>query len=128
VTLSTEVVYQDDAGAVKDSAMWAVQDSTALAVQWRRLTAANPAVPPAPAIDFRRETLLFVAAGAKKAGDRIHVDSVLVQGDALAAFVTITEACPRLAIDVYPLEVVRVSPARRQVRFVVSSAQARCPE
>jgi len=121
-----EVVYQDDAGGVKDSTMWAVSDSSELASQWRRVTMANPSPPPAPRVNFQREMLLFVAAGPKKAGDRIHVDSVRVQNDVLSAFVTITEACPRLPVDVFPLEVVRVARARR-ADFRVTLAEGRCP-
>ena len=127
VSPTMDVLYQDDAGAVRDSSMWAVSDSAELATQWKRVTAASLSPPPVPAVNFRREMLLFVAAGPRKAGDRIHVDSTRVVGEALHAFVTITEACPRMPVNVYPLEVVKVTPTRRRVEFRVSSVLGKCP-
>jgi hypothetical protein len=112
------LIYDDDAGEVRDSVRLVVRAPAELDALWRRATAGQPAPPPAPAVDFSREMVLAVAAGRMAPDDRIRVDSVGVRREpgadgrlreVLAVLVRTTEACGRYATAaVYPLQVVRV--------------------
>jgi hypothetical protein len=111
------LIYDDDAGGVRDSVRLVVRAPGDLDALWRRATAGQPAPPPAPAVDFGREMVVAVAAGRMAPDDRIRVDSVGVRREpgadgrlreVLAVLVRTTEACGRYATAVYPLQVVRV--------------------
>lgn len=112
------LVYDDDAGGLRDSVRLVVRAPAELDDLWRRATAGQPAPPPAPAVDFSREMVVAVSAGRMAPDDRIRVDSVGVRREpgadgrvreVLAVLVRTTEACGRYATAaVYPLQVVRV--------------------
>lgn len=122
------IVYQDDAGGLRDSTYRVVTEPAEWPALWRQVTSENPTKPGLPEINFDREMLLIVAAGAMKAGDRIHVDSVGVKGDFLYAYVTVTQACAELDLEVYPLEIVRITRTNKPVYFQTNRTRTtNCP-
>jgi hypothetical protein len=121
------LMYDDDGGGLRDSVRLVVRDPAALDALWRRATAGQPAPPPLPAVDFRREMVVAVAAGRMTPDDRIRVDSVGMRRepgengrvrDVLAVLVRTTEACERYSTAVYPLQVVRMRRYDGPVVFV----------
>jgi hypothetical protein len=114
---STSLVYRDDGGGIQDSLRVVIQDEALWQEMWQRATSAQMSPPPRPAVDFEREMLLLVAAGRKRPGDQIQVDSVGVRNDIFYVFVGTTQGCGQIEADVYPLEIVRVNETERQVVF-----------
>ncbi|HEX6750868.1 MAG TPA: hypothetical protein VF092_26510 [Longimicrobium sp.] len=121
------VVYDDDAGGVRDSLRLVVRDAAALGSLWRNATRGQSAPLPPPQVDFRREMVLAVAAGRMSANDRIRVDSVGVRKEpgadgkmreVLSVLVLTTQGCRTFATPVFPVQLVRVPRYEGQVRFV----------
>lgn len=111
------VLYDDDAGGMRDSVRLVVRDPAGLEALWRTVTDGQPSPPPAPAVDFAREMVVAVAAGRMAPDDRIRVDSVGVRAqaggdgrlrEALVVMVSTTEACGGFAAAAWPVQVVRV--------------------
>jgi hypothetical protein len=123
----TAVVYDDDAGGVRDSVRLVVRDAAAFGALWRRVTAGQGSPPPLPAVDFGRDMVLAVAAGRMQPNDRIRVDSVggrrgpgsdgKMRGE-LAVLVRTTAGCRRFPTAVFPVQLVRVRRYDGPVRFV----------
>lgn len=121
------LLYDDDAGGLRDSLRLVVRASAEMEELWRRATAGQPAPPPPPAVDFGREMVVAVAAGRMTPNDRIRVDSVGVRREpgadgrmreVLAVLVRTTEACERYTAAAYPSQVVRLRRYDGPVVFV----------
>jgi hypothetical protein len=124
------VIYDDDAGGMRDSVRLVVRDPAAFEVLWRRATDGQASPPPLPAIDFTREMVVAVGAGRMTPNDRIRVDSVggLRQGpggrDAMVVLVRTTEGCERFPAAAWPLQLVRVRRHDGPVVFVERRVRA----
>lgn len=121
------VIYDDDAGGMRDSVRLVVRDPAALDALWRTATDGQASPPPVPAIDFAREMVVAVGAGRMAPDDRIRVDSVGMRrqlaGDgrlreSLVVMVRTTEACGPFPAAVWPLQLVRVRRHDGPVVFV----------
>ncbi|HEX8452401.1 MAG TPA: hypothetical protein VF647_09910 [Longimicrobium sp.] len=124
---AASLLYDDDAGGLRDSLRLVVRAPAGLDSLWRRATAGQPAPPPPPAVDFGREMVLAVAAGRMTPNDRIRVDSVGVRRlpgadgrmrEVLAVLVRTVEACERYTAAAYPSQVVRLRRFDGPVVFV----------
>ena len=123
----TAVLYDDDAGGLRDSVRVVVRDDAMLRALWRQATAGQDAPPPPPAVDWRREMVVAVAAGRRAPSDRIRVDSVGMRRepgadgkmrDAMAVLVRTTQGCERFTSAVFPVYLVRVRRYDGPVVFV----------
>jgi hypothetical protein len=123
----TAVLYDDDAGGLRDSVRAVVRDDAALQALWRQATAGQDAPPPPPAVDWRREMVVAVAAGRMAPSDRIRVDSVGMRRepgadgrvrDVMAVLVRTTRGCERFTSAVFPVNLVRVRRYDGPVVFV----------
>lgn len=123
----TAVLYDDDAGGLRDSVRVVVRDDAALQALWRQATQGQDAPPAPPAVDWRREMVVAVAAGRKAPSDRIRVDSVGMRRepgadgrvrDAMAVLVRTTQGCERFTSAVFPVYLVRVRRYDGPVVFV----------
>lgn len=121
------LLYDDDAGGLRDSARMVIRTRAALDELWGRATAGQPSPPPAPTVDFRREMVVAVAAGRSTPSDRIVVDSVGVRPEpgangkmrnVLAVLVRTTSGCGRFTAPAYPVQLVRVRRYEGPVVFV----------
>jgi len=129
----SSVIYDDDAGGMRDSVRLVVRDRAAFEVLWRSATRGQASPPPLPAIDFTREMVVAVGAGRMTPSDHIRVDSVggVRQGggrEALMVLVRTTEGCERFLAAAWPLQLVRVRRHDGPVLFVERRARAEgCP-
>ena len=121
------VMYDDDAGGVRDSVRMVVRDAAALGSLWRRATTGQGAPPPLPPVDFRKELVVAVAAGRMRPNDRIRVDSVGVRKEpgadgktheVLSVLVLTTAGCRSFSTPVWPVQIVRVARYGGPVKFV----------
>lgn len=121
------LIYDDDAGGLRDSLRLVVRTPAELNDLWRRATAGQASPPPAPSVDFGREMVVAVAAGRMMPSDRIRVDSVGMRAepgangkmrDVLAVLVRTTESCERFTAAAYPVQLVRVRRYNGPVVFV----------
>jgi hypothetical protein len=121
------VVYEDDAGGLRDSVRLVVRSAAELDGLWRQATQGQDQPPPLPAVDWNREMVLAVAAGRMSPGDRIQVDSVGMRRepgddgrmrDVLAVLVRTTQSCGGFTNPAFPVNVVRVRRYAGPVVFV----------
>jgi hypothetical protein len=119
------VLYDDDAGGLRDSVRLVVRDAAGLERLWRQATAGQSAPPPAPSVDWGHEMVVAVAAGRMTPNDRIAVDSVGVrrepgadgrEREVLAVLVRTTQGCEQFRSAAFPVSLVRL---RRYVGTVV---------
>lgn len=125
------VIYDDDAGGMRDSVRLVVRDLAAFQVLWRSATDGQASPPPLPAIDFAREMVVAVGAGRMTPNDRIRVDSVGGPRpgpgggrDAMVVLVRTTEGCERFPTAAWPLQLVRVRRHDGPVVFVERRVRA----
>lgn len=124
------VIYDDDAGGMRDSLRLVVRDPAAFEMLWRSATNGQPSPPPVPAIDFAREMVVAVGAGRMTPNDRIHVDSVggmrpgFGPRGALMVLVQTTEGCAGFETAVWPLQLVRMRRHDGPVVFVERRVRA----
>ncbi|HEU4457142.1 MAG TPA: hypothetical protein VFR81_29000 [Longimicrobium sp.] len=121
------VLYDDDAGGLRDSVRVVVRDAAGLERLWRQATAGQSAPPPIPPVDWRREMVVGVAAGRMMPNDRIRVDSVGVrrepgadgkEREVMAVLVRTTQGCERFTSAAFPVSLVRVRRYPGAVVFV----------
>jgi len=123
------VLYDDDAGGLRDSVRLVVRDAAGLERLWRQATAGQSAPPPAPSVDWGREMVVAVAAGRMTPNDRIAVDSVGTrrepgadgrEREVLAVLVRTTQGCVqfRSASAAFPVSLVRLRRYEGTVVFV----------
>jgi hypothetical protein len=122
------VLYDDDAGGLRDSVRLVVRDAAGLERLWRQATAGQSAPPPAPSVDWGREMVVAVAAGRMTPNDRITVDSVGTrrepgadgrEREVLAVLVRTTQGCERFrSAAAFPVSLVRLRRYEGQVVFV----------
>jgi hypothetical protein len=127
------VVYEDDAGGLRDSVRMVVRNAVELDNLWRRATAGQAAPPPLPAVDWSRDMVVAVAAGRMSPGDRIQVDSVGIRREpgtdgrmreVMAVLVTTTVGCGGFTTAAFPVNVVRVRRYDGPVVFVERRGRA----
>ncbi|HET6762733.1 MAG TPA: hypothetical protein VFH27_03650 [Longimicrobiaceae bacterium] len=124
----TAVLYDDDAGGLRDSVRLVVRDAVGLERLWRQATAGQSAPPPAPMVNWGREMVVAVAAGRMTPNDRIAVDSAGVrrepgadgrEREVLAVLVRTTQGCERFrTAAAFPVSLVRVPRYAGPVVFV----------
>ncbi len=123
----TSVIYEDDAGGLRDSVRLVVRSAAELDDLWRRATAGQTAPPPPPAVDWNREMVVAVAAGRMRPSDRIQVDSVGMRREpgadgrmreVMAVLVRTTQGCGGFSTAAFPMNVVRVRRYAGTVVFV----------
>jgi len=121
------VLYDDDAGGLRDSVRVVVRDAAGLERLWRQVTAGQSTPPPAPVVDWEREMVVGVAAGRMVPNDRIRVDSVGVrrepgpdgkEREVMAVLVRTTQGCERFTSAAFPVSLVRVRRYAGAVVFV----------
>jgi hypothetical protein len=126
-------VYYDNGGGIQDSLRLVVKQANDFATLWQQATSRQASPPPAPAVDFGSQMLLFVGAGRMTPDDQIAVDSVYVTREldtagsmveVLNVVVTTTTGCRRFNADAYPLDIVRVRRFDGPIKFVEQRAQA----
>ena len=130
-----ERLYYDNSGAYPDSTRLVVRDAETFRQVWGQATAEQPSPPPLPNVDFEESMVLLVAAGRMTPEDRIRVDSVGVrsvprtdggQEDVLSVVVSTVRGCGRLAVDAYPMELVRIPDFDGRIEFLERSRRE-CP-
>ncbi|MBA4156469.1 MAG: hypothetical protein H0X65_03215 [Gemmatimonadetes bacterium] len=131
---SEDILYQGNAGGIRDSVRQVVRDPEAYRQLWEQATARQATRPEAPPVDFAREMLLVVGAGRMTPEDDIHVDSIAVHPErrvdgrtenVLSAVVRVTEGCRRFQVEAYPAEIVRVGRFDGPVRWVERRERSR---
>lgn len=129
--LQPSVLYDDDAGGMRDSVRLVVRDPAAFQALWRSATQGQPSPPPLPVIDFAREMVVAVGAGRMSPDDRIRVDSVSLRPEAgrgarpsLVVLVRTTEGCRGFSAASWPVQLVRVRRHDGPVVFVERRVRA----
>ena len=130
--LQPSVLYDDDAGGVRDSVRVVVRDPAAFQVLWRNATQGQPSPPPLPSVDFAREMVVAVGAGRMTPDDRIRVDSVSLRPEAgggrarasLVVLVRTTHGCGPFSTAAWPVQLVRVRRHDGPVVFLERRARA----
>jgi len=120
-------LYADNTGGFTDSLRLVVRDEGGWEDAWRRATSGQSSPPPRPAVDFRENMVVVVAAGRLTPEDRIRVDSVGVRSvrmedgtleDAFEIVVRTVQGCGRLRVDAFPFEIIRTRRFEGPVRFI----------
>lgn len=131
--LQPSVIYDDDAGGMRDSVRLVVRDPAAFRALWQSATQGQSSPPPLPSIDFAREMVVAVGAGRMSPDDRIRVDSVSLRAEAggargarssLVVLVRTTEGCRGFAAASWPVQLVRVRRHDGPVVFVERRVRA----
>ncbi len=127
------VVYYDDRGGVTYRARIVVLDEDEWDEIWNRATATRSQPPSRPQVDFETQMLLVIAAGASEPGDKTKVDEAGVGEDTLhdvpvfEVHVREVKGCSAgVAVDIFPVLMVRVPRYDGPVSFIESREQDEC--
>lgn len=112
-----QFVLADNANVFADSTRTLVKDTVEWKRIWSQATSRQPSPPARPTIDFSKEMVVLAAAGRKKPGDVIHVDSVGTRGDLTVIVIRTTKGCQSFASDAFPFEMARLPRADGRVQF-----------
>lgn len=116
----------DNANVFTDSLRTVIRDTIAFKAIWSRATSLQPSALARPAVDFSKEMVILAAAGTRKPGDVIHIDSVGTRGALTVVVVRTTLACQSFATNAYPFELARVP--RNEGDVVFREHVLRAPE
>jgi hypothetical protein len=128
-------LYTDNQSGIQDSLHTVVRDASTLRLFWQQATAEQSTPPPVPEVDFARQMVLLVAAGAMTLEDEIRVDSIRVRReqdasgraeDVMSVLVRVVEGCGRFSVTAYPVEIVRVRRFDGRVNFIEQKERSAC--
>lgn len=121
--------YRSNSGvAVSDRMI--VRDETSWSKYWLNIVGSNSPVPPAPLVDFSRETIVVAAMGQRNSGGySVSIESAGVAGDTVILVVTERSpgrTCGTTAALTQPLALARVGRPNAIIRFVEKVAVTDC--
>jgi hypothetical protein len=118
-------LYYDDAAVFTDSVRVTVRDQTSLESLWSRAASGQASSPQLPKIDWERDMVVLVSAGALHPGDQIRVDSVGTREGRTVTVVAVrtTIQCSPFPTTSYPFEIVRVRRSDVPVVFLEHRAE-----
>jgi hypothetical protein len=113
-------LYYDDAPVFTDSVRVTVRDQASLETLWSRAASGQASSPQLPTIDWNRDMVVLVSAGALHPGDQIRVDSVGTREGRTVTVVAVrtTIQCSPFPTTSYPFEIVRVRRSEEPVVFL----------
>jgi hypothetical protein len=127
---SSSHLYRTQTSGFTGPAERVVRDDAAWREAWGQVT--GPIVPPPerPAVDFRREAVVIVAAGERPTGGwTVTVDSVAPANGGLTVSYTLSgpgAGCITAQIITSPVDVVRVPRPSGEVRFTSRTVRTPC--
>lgn len=118
-------LYYDDAAVFTDSVRVTVRDQASLETLWSRAASGQASSPQLPTIDWERDMVVLVGAGALHPGDQIRVDSVGTREGRTVTVVAVrtTVQCSPFPATSYPFEIVRVRRSDEPVVFLEQRAE-----
>jgi hypothetical protein len=119
-------LYYDDAAVFTDSLRVTVRDQASLETLWSRAASRQGSSLEMPTIDWERDMVVLVSAGALHAGDQIRVDSVGTRHGRTVTVVAVgtTIQCSPFPATSYPFEIVRVRRSEEPVVFLEHRAES----
>ena len=115
---------------VTDARRSVIRDEATWTALWSQIVSTHWPKPPAPAVDFSKEMVLFAAMGTRNSGGYVmSIDSVRKSGGALEVVVRATSPgpqCGTTAALTQPIAAVRVARNDLPVAFIERTGQIDC--